>query len=87
MEPKNTPRPSRFGPASALRIIAAALSRMPRCLADAATDICDFLIVLLPRLIRGSLLLIAATAAVALAYLALRTMWSLVCWTENWLTG
>ncbi len=46
----------------------------------------DFLIQLLPRIVRGSLLMMMAAAAISVSYIALRVMWFCVCWMEDWLS-
>lgn len=87
MDPKKTHDSHKFSLMNCLRTVAAALIGLPRFVADAAAGTCDSLIVLLPRLMRASVLLIAAAGALALAYLALRAIWWIVCWAENWLAG
>ena len=66
-----------------VKSLCAVLRSIPRRLGDCISGFCDFAITILPRLIRGALLMIAAGGAIAFAYIALRAMWWFVCWVED----
>lgn len=55
--------------------VAAGIATLPRHLGNFTIGLVDFLIQLFPRVVRGSLLLIAVGAAITLTYVAFRAMW------------